>query len=247
MVGDIHQWIEEDIRYPSFLDQDKQFHQKNHGFSVSHHEYDIYIPQSFSNGGSESMYVKSEEFINGVTLVRSDLLVDHDRKQIASVIAKNYIQQIFDGQVHADVHPGNFLVFRDDLGNGHVAVIDRNNYIQLDDSDRNFLVSSLDALDQPLGFISSLIRYFEIQGTIFNNTQKDMFTQRLKDALSNKHNLVDAITDVIIEVRKEGIEIPLRLTLMIKNMNALHHLCTTFGFASVEEAIEYQADAPRVK
>lgn len=240
MVNDIHRWIEEDIRYPSFLDQDKKFRQKNHGFSVPDHEYDIYIPQSFSNGGGESMYVKSEEYINGVTLVRADSLAGHDRKQIASVIAKNYIQQIFDGQVHADVHPGNFLVFRDDLGKGHIAIIDRNNYIQLDDSDRDFLISSLDALDQPLGFISSLIRYFEIQGTIFTDVQKDRFTQRLKDALSSKNNLVDAITNVIIEVRKEGIEIPLRLTLMVKNMNALHHLCTTAGFSSVEEAVQYQ-------
>ena len=59
----------------------------------------------------------------------------HDLKQVMSLLCTNFFTQLADGQMHANITPGNIRV----TPNNQVAYLDRNFYQHFSDEDRAFL------------------------------------------------------------------------------------------------------------
>ncbi len=251
-IDEIEAWVIEDIKYDRFHETDPAFKEVNHGFTAAGHEYTMYVPQStmIEGDGSDNTYVKVEEFVDGQTLVRPEELEDHDLKEIVSLITKNYSYQIMHplklgsgkkkrevSLVHADVHPGNFMVSQEG-GEKRVAIIDRNNYIELDARDRA-MIAQLFALQDVGQRINAFVDY-----VIAVNDLTDIPKKRRANidkelaALVAQQDMI-ALSHVMVVLKKYGLKAPLKITLMIKNINGLHDLAKSAGFSSVAEAFAY--------
>lgn len=243
MIAEIEEWIREDIDYDHFIERDADFYAKHHGFSAPDHEYRLHIPKSKGiPGKGDNHYVKREERIQGQTLVRPEKLEGHDLKQITSLIAKNYIRQIMDGRVHADVHPGNFMVFTDSEGGKKVAVIDRNNFIELEPKDKMLLFTLQSKAGQPGKMITELLDYLRRDGREITSEQESRIQKSVGKNLKGKTEISDIIPSIMLAFRQEKIKVPLKLTLMVKNLNGLRHLVKKTGFQSIEQAINYSPE-----
>jgi predicted unusual protein kinase regulating ubiquinone biosynthesis (AarF/ABC1/UbiB family) len=199
------------------------------------------------------MYVKVEEFVHGKTLVRPEELEGHDLKQVVSLIVKHHVRQIMQpikvavGEqeptisiVHSDVHPGNFMVGTDTGDGKFVAVIDRNNYLELDAADRA-LVVSLVAAGSATAQIEQFITYLEKQQA---SPVDPAHMEALKSALSESMSDETPISERVMKIKKaaaqRGWYVPLKLTLLIKNMNGLEALCRNAGLTGgIQEALMY--------
>lgn len=254
-LEDIEAWILEDIQYDRFIENDAHFRGAHHGKVYAGHDYGVHVPLSraITPDGKDNTYVKVEEFIHGETLVRPEELEGHDMKQIVSVIIKNYFEQMNElvkagpgtdektvSLVHADVHPGNFMAMTTKTGEKRVAIIDRNNFIELDERDRQFFQTFL--LPQSSNErANALVGYLEAApGANMSPEVKGNMLSELDTIFSTTRNLGDMVSDASVTVKKLGVAVPLKLTLLIKNFNGLEFLCRQAGFTGgIIEAFAY--------
>jgi predicted unusual protein kinase regulating ubiquinone biosynthesis (AarF/ABC1/UbiB family) len=217
----------------------------------------VYIPKSFpiTADDTDNLYVKTEEFISGKTLVRPEELEGHSLPQIVSVIVKNYFKQITEpvksvpgvadktiSLVHSDVHPGNFMAMKDDNGRKYVAILDRNNYIELNETDRNFLFSFFSSAGH--GRARILIDYLNANSNVaFDVSIRKKLESGLEEIFSRPSGFGVLASEASIHINKNGVQVPLKLTLLIKNFNGLEFLCRQAGFTGgIQEALMYSSD-----
>lgn len=229
ILQDIRDWILKDINFDDFLVQDSRFLSQNNGFTSAGLDYVIKVPKST---GRENKYYKREEYIDGVNLTQLKELSrrGHDLKSIVSLIARSYMQQIVDGQVHSDVHPGNFRI----TDSREVAILDRNYFLSLDQPDKMLLFT----LSQPNvpndAKTSCLVQYLGAYNPQINGE----FGKGLLQTF-NKAKGVDQLGDAMRYIRLQRLSVPLKMTLLAKNINALYSMATNVGFKGVEDALCY--------
>jgi len=228
LLEDIREWIVQDIKFEHFLEKDKVFYEQNNGFSTGGC-YSIKVPIS---KGIENRFYKREEFIEGVNLteIRSLKRSGHDLKAIVSLIANNYIQQITQGKCHADIHPGNFRITKQ----REVAILDRNFYLELDQMDQMFLYSmgnSVDTKDKAQTITSYC--------THRNQELPDNFTDALIQVMEKEVGM-NQLSSAMRYIRLQKIQVPLKMSLMVKNLYALNSMACTVGFSGIEEAVQYK-------
>jgi predicted unusual protein kinase regulating ubiquinone biosynthesis (AarF/ABC1/UbiB family) len=226
LLADIEEWILRDIAFTGFLEQDRVFRYLHHGTASG--DYSIIVPQSY---GPENKYFKREEFIEGENLTQRTTLLDqgHNLQAVVATIARNYVTQIMQGQVHSDVHPGNFRV----TANNGVAILDRNLYLNLDNSDK-MLITSLSSSSSPHDKAQNIGTYLATQG--HHNPALIGQVEQVLDAYRG----TDGIAQSMKVMREGGVELPLRVTLMAKNIMALDNMSRKEGFSGVQEALFYQ-------
>ncbi len=232
MISDLMKWIEEDFNYENFLAEDKKFLKKWNGYKQKKNEYEITIPQSF---GPESKRFKQEEEVEGKNLTKLNELKaeGHNLSQVVSLVIGNFVAQLKDGQVHADIHIGNFRVTSDKK----VAILDRNYFLQFDFKDRLFLWELSKKAGDQKGLAKTLIGYFsgldENKGFVFDEIETE-----LQESLSgvNGSNFMEILPKVLITLRKNNIHIPLKITLLVKNINALKRMADMVG---LDQEIEF--------
>lgn len=248
VIDEIEEWIMQDIDYDKFIERDTAFREKHNNFTAEGLEYSIYIPQSkpLQEGGPDNVYIKREERVEGKTLTRLKEEDGFDKKQIAALLITNYMQQIMDGQVHADVHPGNFMAFVDAEGRKRIAIIDRNNYIELNDADKNLLTTLQmgAAFGQADQLAPAIRQYMEQEtGNPIADEQFIRIQEKVESRIASATSIKDIGKAISVAFHQEGIRIPLKITLLIKNINGLDRIARDAGFTSLQEAFGYTPSA----
>ncbi len=103
----------------------------------------LYVPKIYWDISTRVVLV--EERLRGIKIDQVEALEDqgYDRHEVAEIATKLLVQQVLeDGFFHADPHPGNFYISRDDVSEeiligamdfgmvGHISQVDRLNLIQ---------------------------------------------------------------------------------------------------------------------
>ncbi|MBI2551251.1 M48 family metalloprotease [Candidatus Uhrbacteria bacterium] len=236
-VEDIVEWIKADLAFEGFVDRDAAFRERSQGFHAEGSRYKIAIPRSRP---PENPYFTVEEELVGTNLTHFDELVQagHDMKDVASTLAKWYVQQIADGEALSDVHRGNFAVMDDD----RIAVYDRGFLLQINDQEKALLFSLVSPVDDPEKKRQSLLSYFETTGSIAPTAKLTVDSQvsRLVELLATQD--WKRAQGALVEIRLAGVKIPLHITLLMKNLNEIALLGAKAGFTSLTEMIVYQAE-----
>lgn len=236
-LQDISGWIRADIGDTRYFDLDPDFRRRHSGFHVPGLRYDLYIPQSRVVAGDAkapaNKYVKREEKIEGITL--NKLFTEsrgHNLKHVMAMIAKVFAQQLVVGVMHSDIHPGNYMVFNRE-GKDWIAMIDRSLYLELNQQDQALVLGLTQDGVTTKERGDALKAYFEQLG----QTQEESFWDSLAKIMEGAGP--KGIHKVMARLRRKGYEIPLKLTLLLKNVASLQRMCQRAGFASFREALGY--------
>jgi hypothetical protein len=228
-LDDIRDWIRADIESENFLEDDAKFRTQHDGFNDGG-RYKIKIPLSKP---PESKYLQREEFIAGKNLTHPEELTEqgHDLKQIVSLVAKNFANQILTNQVHSDLHPGNIRVTE----NNEVAFLDRSFYLHLEMADQMFIFALSQSAGNPEEAAKTCCDYLKAQGaSIKPGTREEILEESAE--LSNTSDPIGRMLELAIILRKHELRLPLKITLIIKNIFYLNRLAKTAGFNNLQEA-----------
>lgn len=228
-LGDIRSWIAGDIRFSGFVERDRVFRGQNHGFKPAGFRYSIMVPES---RGPESKHFKREEYVDGENLTQRAALEErgHDIREIVALITANFWHQIQTGLVHADIHPGNFRITDD----RRVAVLDRNFFIELEDEDRVLMRDLAGAYGNPSEMGKAICAYFKLNPA---GREAQEIERTLSQTVSTGQN--GLLKKLAISLKTAGIHVPLKITLLIKNINGLASLAHAAGFASLQEVFAH--------
>lgn len=232
-LDDIKEWIEADINFRGFIEEDKKFYEKNNGFKPEGFEYSIKVPVSKA---PDNPYFIREEKVVGKNLTKWNELVanKHDMKQVTSLLVKNYVSQIMDGRVHSDVHIGNFAV----TDKKELVIFDRNFYLDLNAEEKELITAFVNPFAG--GAEEKLLAYLKKSSQI---TKEKKVKQAIGELM--KHTSVqewDKAQSAIVKLKQEGLKIPLKLTLFVKNFNSLQMMARKAGFGNLVECFLYQPD-----
>lgn len=247
LLPDIERWLLSDIADERFIANDRIFHKQWNGWTSKGHSFSIRIPESFDVGTHK---VKVEEFIAGTNLTQLQranhtnlsfgLISESDYRDAVSLAIKHYDQQLRSGLLHSDVHAGNIRLTHEK----QVAILDRNFYLELEDRDKRLLLELLVPFGNP---VKKVLKYLfdqpQEQTVLQNRTAiETQILGELKD-----FSLVDAqaARDALAVIKSQGLQVPLRITLLLKNLNALNKMAQSAGFTSVAEARNYRPDRAR--
>ncbi len=236
-LEDISTWIRADVNDRRFFELDPGFRDAHGGFQVPGFRYVMYVPTSVEvpGGSVANKYLKAEEFVEGITLNR--LLADpqgHDLKQAVSLIAKSFAQQLVRGVMHSDVHPGNYMIGRKD-NQDCLAMIDRNFYLELNQQDQTLVFQLTQESAAASERIQALKEYFAEDDRA--KRQDPAFWANLEQQFETAGER--GISVVTAHLRSIGVVIPLKFTLLLKNIHSLDRLARRVGFGSFREALGY--------
>ncbi|MFH1868534.1 MAG: M48 family metalloprotease [Candidatus Omnitrophota bacterium] len=265
LLDGLQEWIEAKLHDDTFLEDDKVFKEQNHGYNPKGFSRKIYVPRSKDSG---SPLILREEFIKGrnlTTFKPADKCSDDElseQQEIVALLARNYFDQIFMGgfssklkaaamlaskkisYVHSDIHPGNFRV----MGGNRVAILDREAFIKLNREDRKLFYkisqssSTRERLELFIDYLS------DKPGNEGLKQKKGVIISEVMSVLGDDStDLEDIVADIIIKLRMRGIKIPLKISLLIKNLNGLNRLAQRVGFSSLGDALEFKPKNGPVK
>ena len=232
-LADIKEWIEADVKFEGFLAQDAEFLQTWNGFKPAGHAYSVRIPRSYTPA---SAYFIREEFVEGKNLTKWDDLVaeGHDMKQVISVLTKMYVGEVMEGKVHSDVHIGNFAVTPDK----QVAVFDRNFFLNFDASERLLIGALLNPVVEESMSADALRDYLDPEGKLNDvaRTSIAVFAGHMQ------RQEWSGLSKALVDIKRQGVRMPLKLTLLLKNFNSLQQMARKAGFAGLSEAYLHQVN-----
>jgi len=243
VIEDVKEWIKRDVNFSHFLEKDRVFREQNHGFTAAGFDYRMYVPRS---KGPASKYFMREEFVDGENLTQWETLErdGHDMKQIISLIVKNYVQQLRRGHAHSDVHVGNFRVTKD----RRIAILDRNFFLELTPEMQavvNLFLNPLAlATMAPEAVIDQLITVAQAKMSAQDRTA--LATSWLKTRSQILQGDWRSISHFLVDLRKHGLRLPLEVTLIFKNLNALQQMSQEAGFHNLVEAYLYTPPATSI-
>jgi predicted unusual protein kinase regulating ubiquinone biosynthesis (AarF/ABC1/UbiB family) len=229
LLEDIREWIRGDIDFTGFLEMDKRFRRNNDGFSVRNNPFRIKVPRSYP---PENKYFALEEFIEGNNLTEWDAIesAGQDSKQIVNVLTRNFFEQVKNGLVHSDIHPGNIRVTPDN----QVAYLDRDFFTRLSVGDRLFLNNLRNSLDDPSKALNACFRYLAGQGVRVDRQTRDEIIQEVSQR--NSSDITYQLLQLAVALRKKGIKFPLKITLLIKDFYYLDKMAKKAGYKGIEDA-----------
>lgn len=237
LIPDLLEWLEQDIKDEKFQELDRDFKQKwdgfgqNPPFNYPNHNYSIYVPEVYE---PQNRFIKIEEWIEGKNITEwkigdkfdyeAGILEPEQYKQVVSLITKHHMEQLRDGIVHSDVHKGNFRITPDNK----IAVLDRNNYLEFTEPEDRGLLKNLLGGFKSETIIDYLLKMPE------NESLKEN-----KDSILTNINLItqnagevneDLIRKIVLESKVLGLKVPLKLTLLFKNLLSLNKMAREAGF-----------------
>lgn len=237
-LQDISAWIRADVNDARYAELDPAFRETHDGFRIPGVRYSLSIPESFvvPGGAKANKHIKLEEqVVDGVTLNRR--FVDpgqEDLPQAMAVIAKKFGHQLVDGVMHSDVHPGNYLLFQRG-GQDSVAMIDRSYYLELDAKDQSLVLGLTQDGESTEDRIRHLRTYFAHD--LAASKQDENFWTSLAGLL--EQNDRTSLRQVMARLRAVGVEVPLKLTLLFKNVMSVDRMSRRAGHASFRAALAY--------
>jgi predicted unusual protein kinase regulating ubiquinone biosynthesis (AarF/ABC1/UbiB family) len=236
IVDDADEWITAEYQsFASFLEMDTQFKAANHGFSIPGNPYSIYLPQTFEPRSPDFII---EEEVDGVDLEKWDEIVaqGYDMQAIVKLIVQNYIHQIASGLSHPNINPGNIRIFQD-----KVIFLDRSGLGLQDFSnpvDQKFIQDLLANFNNPLNALNALFEYYSAtSGKPVTPEQMQSILMELMTS-SDPTDPVRTLTTALVVLRKNGIKLPLKITLVAMNILYLNGIAQKAGMANILEALQ---------
>jgi len=253
LIDDVRKWIINELNDPTFEEKDKKFRLQNDSrfgnFNPGKNKYQIVVPQSFP---TNTRWIRREEFIDGANLtslvvidgetdISLNLINKNDYQNVVALLAKNYLYQLTEtGLVHSDIHPGNFRI---SIDNQSVAILDRNNLIELDESEKEFIKQMIFCLalgrsdilrDKLLDFLLSLE-----ENRSFENERENILKQLENSSSDDIKTKELFLLKILLTLKRCDVKIPLKLSLIAKNLLHLNKLAREAGFSNLGEAITF--------
>lgn len=185
---------------------------------------DIEIPDIYWEHTSSRVLMM--EYVEGVTLSRSKELADqgYDMKAVAEHLIEGMLHQIFiEGYFHADPHPGNLLIKKED---GKLVFLDFGLVGQLSEDMRNHLSGLIIALMRHStdGMIRSILRMGLVpEDCDLDRLRTDMERLRneYQDVPFSQVKVGKALSDLFGVAQRHQIILPPDLTLLGKSLLTL--------------------------
>ncbi len=241
LVDLANQWCIRDINDPYFQSDDKNFRRVVGDVNAAVGSEEYVVPEVLYN----SQKIKSEKAAEGRTLnvLLEDENIDEATKQEALRKVWVLFKAQFNGEefndegstfriFHADPHVGNFIIGED----GKVNIIDRSMYLRLSEADIAVLKPLLEGNDYRtflFAFVSRMLDVNKVRGSVQRNAIKasimaKLLQERVTHASTSADNLM-MIRSVMEKLTENGVEVPLEMQLMIRNIGAFHKLLEEYG------------------
>lgn len=254
LLDDVEQWIVDELNDPTFEEKDDLFRQQNDSrfsqFNAGRSRYKVFVPDVVHTG---TRWLRCEDFVEGKNLtsltqvegetnIMNGEISKDDYRDVTSLLVSNYVYQLMaTGLVHSDVHPGNFRITAD---NQQIAVFDRYNLLELNSQDKvllkglvtSFIGGGANAIRDR--FIDYALTLPENQGYL--GTRDELVSDL--SSLSPQDDIEKTIVDNILLLKKRGLTIPLKISLIGKNLQALNRMSKEAGFTNIMQAYLHTQD-----
>ena len=234
-MDDIKKWIEADMWFVDFLEKDKKFKETYDGQSFGS-AYEVYVPASY---GPENKYFVMEEKASGTNLTEWEKLKEegHDMKDVVAIFIRFYLTQMQNGQMHSDVHPGNFSITSDKK----LVVYDRNFYLDISNEEKILFMS---LISKGAGLEQRSEKFLQ-----YLTDGHDVSIKNLQKVKKNVESFVKALESQdsltaqreLVAIKSSGIQVPLNFTLLLKNISVLQGMAYKAGFKGLFEALQYKS------
>ena len=172
--------------------------------------------------------------------------LQEELKPTIALLAQNFIHQLDQLLVHSDIHPGQFI---DEDGTGDLNVLDTKNLLRLNKKDieqgqlilKNLFKQRLEgknAAEEGKEFVRKFLQEYDL-------TNAESRDKLLKDLLGDMEG--KSPEEVLQEMLWRGqqeMDMPLKWTLILKDILNINRLCQDVGFVHIGEAIMYGTVQP---
>lgn len=240
----VEEWIMSELQDESFEEDDVQYRESWNGYRP-HPSFSgcIIIPESRKTGTSK---IRREVFVEGRNLTELKAFAPSRRKEMVALATQHYMATLVgmnkDGAlsllslVHSDISWGNLRATVD----GNLALLDRGMYLKFDVNERLFLIG-LSAIKQAPALAKELVQYL---GNLECNRDLAHDLLRIEKELEQELafgdiDLEHSFLRSIAIVQANGLKVPLKFSLLFKNLNAFSQMAREAGFKDLREALNY--------
>ncbi|MGE0793350.1 MAG: ABC1 kinase family protein [Candidatus Woesearchaeota archaeon] len=184
------------------------------------------IPEVYEQFSSEKMIVM--DYLNGISFAKKPYLKlsKTRRNKIANNLTQNMMNQIFiQGLFHADPHPGNIFLMKND----ECALIDFGIVGNLDDKTKSILTILLYALvTKKLDLLIKTLIKLGVEGNLESDEFKEdlkKYFERYYNSNLDKVNFSELINSIFIVGNEYKLKIPKKVIILGKCLATLESVC----------------------
>ena len=252
LLGDAYEWIEAEINDADYIAKNQRFAQLHDARSTSTHRFqplpglgwNLLVPRIRN---TETDFVRWEEFVEGADLIRymtpgegHPQLPEDQKQAIVGVIAQDTIYQVLSGLAHSDLHGGQLR----DAGQQHLAIFDRKNLLTFNQEERQFLMRMFQAM--ALGNFQSVVDQMATR-FLGERAGDAALRTRLQERVTSTLDPNEperTIATLLITLKQEGMAVPLKWLLLVKDFLALNQMSQWAGFGHFLNAVSYSPTSP---
>lgn len=252
LLEDAVTWVQAELVDENYAHKDTVFRAQNDtrtgkGFQRGSSRYDIVSPEP---SYAQSSWVRCETFVDGTNLssltvtdkasdIPAGLINRDDLKDATSLLVRNSMYQVMKGDfTHSDTHPGNYRITAD---NSQVAIFDRHNLIEVTPELRQTVkaVASSVALGDPAAAGMAIAAH-----SAAGNIDHTELAETIQTAVKKSDEPTQLITNMLLELKREGVRVPLELSLVLRNFMSMAQFSKTAGFNNIAEAFMHTSTDP---
>lgn len=251
VLEDVEEWVHNELYDARYIEDDREFRERydvRYGNYDTSTRYTILVPDARDTG---TTLVRRDAFIEGVTLNRLEVLEEGETDVSRGVIRKDdyqaaiasltrfSLQQLADGLIHSNIHPGNYMLTAD---NNSLAVLDRPYKLRLDEQQQGLIYGVMEA------FISSDLdsarkKFVDYLLAQEENHHRAADKEAIVEALSahaQSDTFEGTLMDSIVGLKQQGLRIPLPLALIGLNLQTLNGMNRDAGLNSIMGGIMHR-------
>ena len=247
VINLVDEWITAELQDQTYEADDKAFRARwNHWTPSRKCPLSIYVPENYPSG---TLLVRREEFIPGKNFTELSSLAEADgrlAKQVVALAAQHYVEQLTGSAmeniwgsellVHSDISPGNLRI----MDGGKVAILDRSMFLKFSVKDRKLLKAVMDAKTPHQRASAVVSGLAELQDDEVPKSEVRAIIERVNASLQGESSLEGTMLKGLIAAQREGLKVPLRFQLLVKNLNSLRVMAEKVGFSSLAEALDFK-------
>ncbi len=246
LINLVDEWISAELKDESYEKDDAAFRTRWNGWKPAWRcPLSIYVPENYPSG---TLVVRREEFIQGRNFTDLGALVSSDpklAKQVVALAAQHYVAQLTGSMteymlgsellVHSDISPGNLRI----MDGGKVAILDRSMFLKFSLSDRKLLDSIAKAKTPKERAVAIVKGLAELQESKPPEDRVRAIESNVISALGGESSLEGTMLKGLLAAQREGLKVPLRFQLLVKNLNSLRVMAEKVGFKGLREALDF--------
>ncbi len=246
VINLVAEWISAELKDKTYEQDDAAFRKRWNGWKPAWRcPLSIYVPENYPSG---TLVVRREEFIQGRNFTDLGALVSTDPKlaqQVVALAAQHYVAQLTGSMteyvlgsellVHSDISPGNLRI----MDGGKVAILDRSMFLKFSVSDRDLLDSIAKAKTPKERAVAIVKGLAELQEPKPLEDRVRAIESNVISALGGESSLEGTMLKGLLAAQREGLKVPLRFQLLVKNLNSLRVMAEKVGFKGLNEALNF--------